>query len=392
MNIPIAKPYFDNNEKEAVADSLDKGWVVQGPKVRAFEEAVRSYTRAKYAKAVTSCTTALHASLLACGIKKGDEVIVPSFTFIATANAVEYTGAKPVFADINLDTYSIDPGSLEKAVTPRTKALMPVHLFGLCADMDPILKTARSKGLKIVEDAACGMGGFYKGKHAGVIGDAGCLSFHPRKSITTGEGGMVITDSEDIDRKVSLLRDHGASVSDLQRHLKKGYLLPDYNIVGYNYRMTDIQGGIGCEQMKKLDKIIERKKFLVSRYEKKLASAEWLKRPVVPEGCAHGYQSYVCLFAPEKPRTLRNVQAMNEKRNRVMDILESRGVATRQGTHAVHLLGYYAKKYGLKPGDFFNSFAADRLTLALPLYFQMTEEEQDFVIEQLGEAYKECAE
>ena len=260
MKIPITKPFFGQEDFEAVQEPLSTGWVVQGPKVKGFEEAVSTFTKAGYARATTSCTTALHLSLIAAGVGPGDEVILPAFTFIASANVIEYVGAKTVFVDIDLETFNMDVSKIEGAITNRTKAIMPVHLFGLCADMGPIMDVAARYRLQVIEDAACAIGSYYKGNHAGTIGTAGCLSFHPRKSITTGEGGMVLTNDSRIDHRVTILRDHGAEVSDLARHEGKGLLLPEYNVLGYNYRMTDLQGALGISQLSKLPYILEQKK------------------------------------------------------------------------------------------------------------------------------------
>ena len=236
MKVPIIKPYFDNKETEAVASVLESGWLTQGPRVAEFEKAVADFTQVRFTRATTSCTTALHLALLASGIQPGDEVIVPSFTYIASANAVEYAGAKPVFVDINPDTFNIDPEKivdyLEKAGKAKAKGIIPVHLFGLAADMNPVMEIARQYNLHVVEDAACGLGALYHGKHVGTFGNAGCFSFHPRKSITTGEGGMIVTDNEVIASKIESLRNHGTDVSDLTRHQASGFLLPEFNILG----------------------------------------------------------------------------------------------------------------------------------------------------------------
>jgi perosamine synthetase len=191
MRIPITKPFFGEEERKAILEPLESGWIVQGPKVAQFENLFAEFTGVPYAIATTSCTTALHLSLIAMGIGPGDEVILPSFTFVATANAIEYTGATPVFCDIDLNTFNIDVKEVPKKVTEKTKAIIPVHLFGLSADMKPILKIAEQHGLRVIEDAACGLGSYYDGRHVGTFGDSGCFSFHPRKAITTGEGGMI---------------------------------------------------------------------------------------------------------------------------------------------------------------------------------------------------------
>jgi len=387
MRIPITKPFFDEAEREAVLKPLETGWVVQGPYVKSFEDSVAEFTGAAYARATSSCTTALHLALIACGVGPGDEVVVPSFTFVATANAVKYTGAEPVFADIDLRTFAIDPKSAAGAVTARTKAVVPVQLFGLCADMDAVLDAARERGLRVVEDAACGIGATYKGKHAGTLGDAGCLSFHPRKSVTTGEGGMVITGSAEIARAVEILRDHGAEASDLKRHEAGVSLLPEYNVLGFNYRMTDLQGAVGAAQMRKLPWILQRRRELARRYSEVLAELPWLAAPVTPADREHGFQSYVCLYVGDMgddayeagPSQAGAVQRAAQERMRLMAYLEGKGISVRQGTHAVHTLGAYRDDDWAYP----KSFVADRLSLALPLYPQMSEQEQDYVIEAL---------
>lgn len=385
-SIPITRVVFGPEEMEAVQKPLQTGWVVQGPYVKEFEEKFSRYTRAEHSIATSNCTTALHIAVAALGLKPGDEVIVPAFTWVSTANVVEYMGATPVFCDIDLKTFNIDPDRIEALITPRTVGILPVHLFGLSADMDPIMEIARRRNLWVVEDAACSFGGWYKGKHTGTIGDAGCFSFHPRKSITTGEGGMITTARQDLAELSRSLRDHGASRSDHQRHnAKAAFLLAEYNHLGYNYRMTDIQGALGSVQMDRAEWILAERIRHAREYDRRLAEFDWLRTPIVPEGYVHGYQAYVCLFRPEEP-SASNVERLNEQRNEIMTRLEERGISTRQGTHAVVIQGYYAQKYDLKPEDYMNAYMADRLTLALPLYPQMTEEDRTRVIEELGAA------
>lgn len=259
MNIPITKTIFGDEEKEAIVKPLETGWVVQGPNVAKFQNMFADFTGSKYAHAASNCTTALHLGLEAMDITKGDKVIVPSFTYVASANAVEYTGAEVVFCDIDLKTFNIDETKLEEIIKKDSsiKAIMPVNLFGLCANMPYIMELAKKYNLKVIEDSACGFDGWIGDKHSGTFGDCGCFSFHPRKSICTGEGGMLITDDEDIANKVSQLKDHGASKSDLQRHKEKGgSLLPDFTMRGYNYRMTDMQGALGVCQMDRKEYIM----------------------------------------------------------------------------------------------------------------------------------------
>jgi perosamine synthetase len=386
MNIPITKPLFGDEERAAIVAPLDTGWVVQGPCVNRFEGLFSAFTGAEHSIATTSCTTALHLAVVALGLHPGDEVIVPAFTWVSTANIVEYQHATPVFCDIDLKTFNIDVSAIEAAITPRTVGIIPVHLFGLSADMAPILDLARRRGLWVVEDAACGFNSWYHGRHVGTLGDAGCFSFHPRKSITTGEGGMVTTERADLNTRLRSLRDHGASRSDLARHENaQAYLLSDYDDVGYNYRMTDIQGGLGCAQMERAPTILAGRTSRAHDYDEALAGLAWLTLPSVPGGYVHGYQAYVTLFRPEAP-SLQNVAALHERRNALMAALEAKGIATRQGTHAPVLQGFYARTYGLRPEQFPNACIADRLSLALPLYPQMTDDEHAFVVDTLRAA------
>ncbi|MDX1838012.1 DegT/DnrJ/EryC1/StrS family aminotransferase [Legionella taurinensis] len=389
--IPITKAVFDDTEKSEMIKPLESGWVVQGPYVKQFEQMFAEFTQSKYAKAVSNCTTALHLALVALGIGSGDKVVVPSFTYVASANAVEYTGAEVVFCDIDLSTFNIDVRQLEEilATEANIKAIMPINLFGLCADLREINRLAKQYNVAVVEDSACGFDAWLDGRHSGTFAEVGCFSFHPRKSITTGEGGMLITDDESIYQKVSQLCDHGASKSDLQRHSEKGgSLLPDFTMRGYNYRMTDFQGALGVCQMRKAKQIMEGRRNIAQQYNEALKNAG-LDLPSVEQGYIHGYQSYVCLFSlgtEHADLTMDRINALNIKRNHMMQILEENGIATRQGTHAVHTLDYYAKRYQLRDEQYINAYAADRLSIALPLYAQMTPEEFDYVVHHLSEA------
>jgi dTDP-4-amino-4,6-dideoxygalactose transaminase len=385
IRIPIAKPWFGAEERAAIAAPLETGWVVQGPRVAEFERRFAAFVDAAHAAATTSCTTALHLAVVALGLEPGDEVIVPAFTWVSSPNAVLYTGATPVFCDIDLDTFNASVEAIDAAITPRTVGIMPVHLFGLCADMPAIVDLARRRGLWIVEDAACGFGARIDGRHAGTFGDVGCFSFHPRKAITTGEGGMTTTADAAVDARIRRLRDHGASCSDFGRHTTSATLLADYDLLGFNYRMTDIQGALGCAQMDRADDVLRRRRLHAARYDERLSAVEWLRRPRTPERFEHGFQSYVCLFQPEPP-TLANAERLQARRDRVMAALERRGIATRQGTHAAALTGYYAAKYNLRPEDFPNAFLAERLTIALPMYAQLAETEVDEVAVALVES------
>lgn len=389
MRIPITKTVFDSDELEMVQKPLTSGWVVQGPYVQEFEERFCRYTGADHAVATTSCTTALHIALAALDLNPGDEVIVPAFTWIATANVVEYMGATPIFCDIDPATFNIDPEHARQCVTPKTKGIIPVHLFGLPADMRAIMQLAEQQGLWVVEDAACGFGASLDGQHVGTFGQFGCFSFHPRKAISTGEGGMITTASAEFDALCRSLRDHGASRTDLARHNSKAaFLLSEFNHLGYNYRMTDIQGAIGVAQMKKAAAIQVARCSRAARYYDLLESAEWLRLPHVPEGMVHGFQSFVCWFVPEDVRP-ENLERIHTLRNSLMLELEERGISTRQGTHAVTLQRYYQQKYGIGETTFPNAVMADRLSITLPLYAQMSDEEQDFVVATICQVFNE---
>jgi dTDP-4-amino-4,6-dideoxygalactose transaminase len=383
MKIPISKTSFTQEEFKAVLKPLETGWVVQGPYVQEFEKKWCNFTGAKHSIAVTNCTTALHLSLAALKIGYGDEVIVPSFTWIATANSVESSGAKPVFCDIIQNTFNIDYTKLENLINNKTKAIIPVHLFGLSADMDPIIEIANRHKLFIIEDAACGFASKYKGVHTGNFGNAGCFSFHPRKALTTGEGGMITTNDDVLASKLRSMRDHGASISDHQRHFgNKPYLLSDYPYLGFNYRMTDIQASLGSSQMDRAVKIYEERKRIADAYNSALKSIEWLKLPYQNEHYVHGYQAYVCLFAP-KEITIQNAESIKNERNKFMEYLQENGISTRPGTHAVHLQMYYVRKYNIKSIDFPVSYISDSCSVAFPLYCGMQDEEINFVIEKI---------
>jgi perosamine synthetase len=390
MNVPIARTSLLESEIQSVMEPLRSGWLVQGPKVREFEDKWSAFTGAKHSIAVTSCTTGLHLSLAALGLQPDDEVIVPAFTWISTANVVEHLGAKVVFCDIDLETFNLDVRQLTSLITSKTKAILPVHLFGMAADMDPIKAFAKQYKLWVVEDAACGFGSRYQGQHVGTLGHTGVFSFHPRKAITTGEGGMITTQDDELAAKLRRLRDHGAAMSDLQRHFgARPYLLADHPEAGYNQRMTDLQAALGSAQMDRASEIIAERKRLAVRYDEAFSSLEWLKTPSKVHGYDHGYQSYPCLFEPERLKSaakkiaVAEIKILNEARNSWMDQLQQLGISTRPATHAVHMLSFYQQKYSLKPEDFPNAFAANDCSISLPLFHGMTQEEQDYVIEQV---------
>jgi len=368
--VHIARPDTGEEEWQALREPLESGWLTQGPKVAQFEKAFAARHGAKHAFAATSCTTALHLILAAMEIGPGDEVIVPAFTWIATANVVLYCGATPVFVDIDPATFNIDPAKIKSRISKKTRAIIAVHLFGLCADMDAI--AAAAPGVPIIEDAACASGAAYQGRHAGTLGLAAAFSFHPRKSITTGEGGMVTTADAGLAQRVNSLRNHGAEISEEVRHAAaRPYILSDFNLLGFNYRMTDLQGAVGLVQLKKLDRYIDERQRWADYYRRELSGISWLRLPEVPAGYRHGWQSYVCM--------------VKGVRNDIMETLLQRGVNTRPGTHAVHLLKYSRERFGLKPADFPVAREADAQSMAIPLHNRMAEDDYRHVVRALRE-------
>lgn len=372
-NIPISLPQIGLEEWEALKEPIMSGWITSGPKVREFENAFAQRHKVKHALAVTSATTALHLALVALDISPGDEVIVPAFTWVSTANVVLHQGAKVVFCDVDTNTFNIDPNQLQDKITSKTKAIMVVHLFGLCADMDAIKKV--SGDIPLIEDGACAAGAAYKGVPAGGLGLMGCFSFHPRKSVTTGEGGMITTNDDRLAEKLGVLRNHGASVSEEQRHHgAQPFILPDFDICGYNYRMTDLQGAIGTVQLKKLDSFISEREKWAAYYKDKLSEIDWLRLPEFSEDFKHGWQSFVTFVDESKAPA---------PRNEIMKELQSLGISTRPGTHAVHMLGFYARELGLVPSDFSGAMLCNNHSMAIPLHNRMVKEDYDYVINSL---------
>jgi dTDP-4-amino-4,6-dideoxygalactose transaminase len=380
-NIPVAIPLLGEEEAEAARRVILSGWVTQGPEVVAFENDFAAYVGARHAKAVSSCTAALHLALLAVGVGAGDEVVTVSHSFIATANAVRFCGALPVFVDVNPETYNMDAGLLEAACTKRTKAILCVHQLGMPCDLKAILAFAKSKNLPVVEDAACAIGseidigrGFERiGKPHG---DIACFSFHPRKVITTGDGGMLTTDNPEYDKRFALLRQHGMSVSDLARHASKEIIFETYPELGYNYRMTDIQAAVGREQLKRLPKIIENRRKLAARYLAELAPLA-LRLPVEPRFCKSNWQSF-CVCLPDR---------CDQKS--ALAFLMERGIAARRGVMCAHREQTKGEAWTCPQGAGLS--IGERIQdkgLILPLYPQMEEPEQDRVIAALHDFLK----
>ena len=363
MTIPLLRPHFDDDEIKEVKKVLDSGWVSQGPKVKEFEQNAAEYLGTDHAIAVSNCTTALHLSLLTAGVRQGDEVLVADFTFPATGHSVLYCGAQPVFVDVDPGTYNIDPERIVEKTTDRTKAIIPVHTFGQTADMDPIMGIAREHGLKVIEDAACAFGSRYDGRMAGTIGDMGCYSFHARKGITTGEGGMVVTNDEKVAERIRYLSVFGMR-SAWSREGGDLVIIPEFHDVGYNYKMSDITAAIGVAQLRKIDMIIERKRLLAERYDHALQEIEGISPPVVDKKSFHIYQSYVAL-----------VDAGID-RNELIVKLKNKGIQCQIGTYSSHIQPVYEQKSVECPVslDIFNR------TIALPMYFGLDFDQVDEVV------------
>jgi perosamine synthetase len=368
--IPIAKPYITKEDAKAVADTVLSGWILQGPKVEEFENRLAQYLGVKYAVATSSCTTAMHVGFIASGIGAGDEVIVPSFSFIASANSIVHAGATPVFADIDERTYNIDPSDAERKITAKTRAILVVHQVGLAADMDAFRKLASKYRLVLFEDAACALGSKINGRHVGSAGAWSAFSFHPRKAVTTAEGGLLATNNQRIAQKVRELRAHGADISVKDRHVSKSVLHESYPVIGYNFRMSDIHAALGLSQFKRMDALIAKRLSLAKRYNKAFGDHPQIVIPFVPPGYYHTYQSYMIRIT--KGAGVRDA---------LMQKLLDAGIATRAGVMASHLEKPYRAMYPRLHLPV--TERVSRETVILPLYPQMTLKEQDFVIKSL---------
>ncbi|SCB46336.1 dTDP-4-amino-4,6-dideoxygalactose transaminase [Bradyrhizobium yuanmingense] len=368
--IPIALPLVAEEEADAARAAVLSGWVSQGPQVAAFERDFAALVGAPYACAVSNCTTALHLALVALEIGPGDEVITASHSFIATANCIRYCGATPVFVDIDPGTYNIDPNRIAEAITRRTRAVIAVHQMGMPCDLTALATLADRQGIILIEDAACAAGSQIRvdgswervGKPHGRIA---CFSFHPRKVITTGEGGMLTTSDAKLDHKFRLLRQHGMSVPDIVRHGSQQVIFEDYLVVGYNYRMTDIQAAVGREQLERLPALVSRRRAIAARYREMLGNFGGLRLPIEPEWARSNWQSY-CVGLPDRVNQIK-----------IMQSLLDQGIATRRGIMCSHREAPYAKdkhRHDLRHSE----FAQDN-SILLPIYAQMNEEDQERV-------------
>ncbi len=373
--IAVAKPYLGKEEAQSAYDTILTNWVTQGPRVQEFEEKFASYTGAKYAVALSNCTTALHLAMIVAGVKQGDEVICPSMSYIATANCIKYVGATPVFAEVKSETYNIDLQSAEKLITPKTKAIIIVHQIGLPADIDAFKELCAKHNLKLIEDAACAAGSAYKGTKIGSHSDLVCFSFHPRKVITTGDGGMITTNNEEIYNRLKLLRQHGMSVNDRVRHSSKTVIMEDHLEVGYNYRLTDIQAAVGIKQLERLDWIIAERRKVAQKYQDAFKNIDFIRIPSEPEGYFTNWQSYVLYLKPSSP----------VKRNDLMQKLLDKGISTRRGVMTSHRESAY-KEHKLVAPLTISEDASDN-SIVLPLYVPMTNEDIDTVISEVKTAF-----
>ena len=372
--IPIAIPLLEKEEADAAREVVLSGWVSQGPQVAAFEREFAALVGAPHACAVSNCTTALHLALLAANIGPGDEVITTSHSFIATANCIRYCGATPVFVDIDLDTFNINPDRVAGAITSRTRAIIAVHQMGMPCDLAALATIADRHGVILIEDAACAAGSEIRvnghwdriGKPHGLIA---CFSFHPRKVITTGEGGMLTTADPELDRKFRLLRQHGMSVPDTVRHGSAQVIFEDYLMVGYNYRMTDIQAAVGRKQLERLPELVARRRSHASRYAELLGNLSGLRLPNEPDWARSNWQSY-CVGLPERV-----------DQRAVMQSLLDRGIATRRGIMCAHREPVYSN--GGPQHDLRQSEYAQDHSILLPIYAQMGEHDQSRVADAL---------
>ena len=377
MKIPLGRPSISSEEIKAVEKVLKSGWLVEGPNVKEFEKQMADFIGTKYAVALNSCTSALHLSLAAIGVREKDEVIVPSFTFPATANPVICQGGKPIFAEVDEVYHNIDPAEIEKKITERTKAIIPVHYAGHPADMNPIVEIAEKHDLAIIEDAAEALGAEYKGEKVGSIG-IGCFSFYPTKNITTGEGGMITTNDEDIDRIARMMRGHGVHKGTWFREKEKEPWERIQVELGYNFRMTDIQAAIGLVQLSKLE-TMNRKRISHANYlTKRICEFNGVTPPSVMNDCKHVYQMYTPTGKDEKTR------------NRIVKLLREEGIgASVHFAPPTHLMPYYVRRFGYKDGMLPITEKTSKTIFTLPMFPDLDNKELDIIVDVLEDITKQ---
>lgn len=375
--LPVAKPVLDEREVEAVRRVVLSGWVTQGPEVAAFESEFADFVGAAHACAVSNCTTALHLALKCVGVSTGDEVITVSHSFIATANAIRYCDALPVFVDIETGGYNMDPDLVEAAITPRTKAILCVHQLGMPCDLRRIVEIGKRYAIPVIEDAACAAGSeiLWQGQWERIgkpHGDIACFSFHPRKVVTTGDGGMLTTANDEYDRKFRLWRQHSMSVPDTVRHGARQVIYEGYAELGYNYRMTDLQAAIGREQLKRLGALVARRRELAEQYTQHLSPIAGLQTPGEPAWARSNWQSY-CVALPD----------WLDQRE-IMQALLDRGISSRRGIMNIHLeKAYVGSDTHRAATGLTRSIAAQKTSVILPLFAQMTNDDVALIAENL---------